>query len=90
MLRISIAQNKPDFDSIMANDKPLEIVTNVKVLALNISSDLKWNVHIWELVGNASSRLYFWRQLVESIEFVKNCPKVDFELKSGKTNFLQF
>ena len=62
-LRISFARRKPEFDPLVVNGKPLEIVTGVKVLGLNISSDLKWNMHIMELVKKANCRLYFLKQL---------------------------
>ena len=41
-------------------------MTRTKLLGLNISSDLKWNVHVLELVKKASYRLYFLRQLKRS------------------------
>ena len=49
---------------ILLNGKTLEEVTSAKLLGLNISSDLKWNVHVLELVK--SCRLYFLRQLKRS------------------------
>ena len=54
------------FNPILLNGKPLEEVTRTKLLGLNISSDLKWNVHVLELVKKASYRLYFLRQLKRS------------------------
>ena len=44
----------------------IETVKSVNILVLNISSDLKWNVHASELVRKASTRLYFLRQLKKS------------------------
>ena len=41
-------------------------MTSAKLLGLNISSDLKWNVHVLELVKKTSCRLYFLRQLKRS------------------------
>jgi len=66
-LRISFAKNKPNFDLVVVNSKPLESVTSFKILGLNISSDLKWNAHVSELVKKASSRLYFLKQLKRSL-----------------------
>ena len=54
------------FNPILLNGKPLEEVSSAKLLGLNISSDLKWNVHVLELVKKASYRLYFLRQLKRS------------------------
>ena len=44
----------------------IETVKRVNILGVNISSDLKWNVHVSELVRKASTRLYFLRQLKKS------------------------
>ena len=49
-LRISFARDEPEFDLICVNRQTLEMVKNVKLLILNLSSDLKWNVHASELV----------------------------------------
>ena len=65
-LRISFTNNISTFHPILLNGKPLEEVTSAKLLGLNISSDLKWNVHVLELVKKASCRWYFLRQLKRS------------------------
>ena len=44
----------------------LEIVNHGKLLGLNLSSDLKWNIHISEIVKKTASKLYFLRQLKRS------------------------
>ncbi|KAK3735987.1 hypothetical protein QZH41_006320 [Actinostola sp. cb2023] len=62
-LRISFAKSAPDFALIVVNEKPIEVASNVKLLGLNISDNLKWNVHISEIIRKVSSRLYFLRQL---------------------------
>ena len=64
-LRISISftRTNPQFDPVMVNDKPLEIVQHAKLLGLNISSDLKWNFHVSETTKKAAPRFYFLRQL---------------------------
>ena len=42
----------------------LEVVDSVKLLGLNISSDLTWNIYINETVKKGSKRLYiFWYNL---------------------------
>ena len=43
----------------------IETLKSVNILGLNISSDLKWNVHVSELVRKATTRLYL-RQLKKS------------------------
>ena len=52
-------QAKPEFDPICANRQTLETVNSVKLLGLNISSDLKWNAHVPEQFRKVSTRLYF-------------------------------
>ena len=39
------------------------MVKHAKLLGLNISSDLKWNFHVSEIVRKVASRLYLLRQL---------------------------
>ena len=65
-LRISCARSEPEFEPIWVNRQTLEAVDSVKLLGLNISSDLTWNVHVSELVRKVSTRLYFLRQLKKS------------------------
>ena len=64
--RIGFSNTIPDFDPIVLNGEPLEIVTSAKLLGLNLTSDLKWNTHTSELIRKASPRLYFLRQLKRS------------------------
>lgn len=65
-LRISFTNNNLTFNPILLNGKPLEEMPSAKLLGLNISSDLRWNVHVLELGKKASCRLYFLRQLKRS------------------------
>lgn len=53
-------------DPVKVNGRPLEVVSSAKILGLNVSDDLKWNVHIAELVKKASSRLFSLKQLKRS------------------------
>ena len=53
--RISFARKEPEFDPICVNRQTLESVNSVKLLGLNITSDLKWNVHTSELVRKVST-----------------------------------
>jgi hypothetical protein len=48
---------------VTINGKQVGLVFQRKVLGLTISSDLKWNSHIDNIVKKASKRLYFLRQL---------------------------
>ena len=65
-LRIGFSKSDQIFDSVKVNDTNLEVVENVKLLGLNLSSDLRWNAHISEIISKAASRLYFLRQLKRS------------------------
>ena len=62
-LRISFAKSAADFASIVINGKAIEVVSTVKLLGLNISSDLRWNCHVAEISKKVASRLYFLKQL---------------------------
>ena len=58
-LRISFAKSAADFAPIVINGKAIEVVSTVKLLGLNISSDLRWNCHVAEISKKVASRLYF-------------------------------
>ena len=62
-LRISFSKRPGLFDPIVIEGKELEVVGSVKLLGLNIASDLTWNSHISEVIKKASKRLYFLVQL---------------------------
>ena len=62
-MRISFTKLQQEFESILINGDALELVENVKLLGLHISSNLTWNIHINELVKKAFKRLYFLIQL---------------------------
>ena len=64
--RIGFSNSNHDFEPLVLNGKPLEVVTSAKLLGLTISHDLKWNMHTSELIRKCSSRLYFLRQLKRS------------------------
>ena len=42
----AIKLDEQDFDPICVNRQTLETVNSVKLLGLDISSDLKWNVYV--------------------------------------------
>ena len=62
-LRIGFSITKNDFDPIIINNREIEVAPQVKLLGLTISNDLKWNSHVKNICKNASTRLYFLRQL---------------------------
>ena len=58
-MRISFSKFQQEFEPILINGDALEVVENVMLLGVNISSNLTWNIHINEIVKKASKRLYF-------------------------------
>ena len=62
-LRISFAKSAADFAPIVINGKAIEVVSTVKLLGLNILSNLQWNCHVAEISKKVASRLYFLKQL---------------------------
>ena len=48
-LRISFAKPAAVFAPIVINGEAIEVVSTVKLLGLNISSDLRWNCHVAEI-----------------------------------------
>ena len=65
-LRIGFSNNNHDFEPLVLNGKPLELVTSAKLLGMIISHDLKRNMHTSELSRKCSSHLYFLKQLKRS------------------------
>ncbi|RMX61298.1 hypothetical protein pdam_00023565, partial [Pocillopora damicornis] len=57
------AKSAVDFAPIVINGKAIEVVSTVKLLGLNISSDLRWNCHVVEISKKVASQLYFLKQL---------------------------
>ena len=49
-MRISFTKSQQEFEPILINGDALEVVDSVKLLGLNISSDLTWNIYINETV----------------------------------------
>ena len=62
-LRISFNAKPRSFDPIAVNGQELEVVTNFKLLNLNINNKLTWNHHIDDVVKKVNKRLYFLKQL---------------------------
>ena len=62
-LRIGFCKPRAMFDPITVNGKSLEVVDSAKILGLSISSNLKWNNHIDQIISKARKRLYSLSQL---------------------------
>ena len=65
-LRISFSFKPASFDTIVINGKDIDVVPKAKVLALTLSSNLKWNNHVDEIVKKSRKRLYCLSQLKRS------------------------
>ena len=57
-LRISFNAKPRSFDPIVLNGKELEVVTNFKLLGVNIHNKLTWNHHIDDVVKKFNKRLF--------------------------------
>ncbi|XP_068692225.1 uncharacterized protein [Montipora foliosa] len=62
-LQISFSRSADSFEAVTINNKPIEVVTSVKLLGLTISNNLKWNAHIENVIKKGASGLYQLRQL---------------------------
>ena len=58
-MRISFSKFQQEFEPFLIIGDALEVVENVMLLGVNISSNLTWNIHINEIVKKASKRFYF-------------------------------
>ncbi|KAL9966596.1 hypothetical protein ACROYT_G024698 [Oculina patagonica] len=80
-LRISFSTKKTlELDPIVINGRQIDIVEYAKILGVTVSSDLKWNHHIAEVVKKARKRLYCLSQLKRSglgpnelVQFYRTC-----------------
>ena len=69
-----------ELDPIVINGRQIDIVSHAKILGVNVSSDLKWNHHIAEVVKKARKRLFCLSQLKRSglgsnelVQFYRTC-----------------
>ena len=60
-LPISFPRSADSFEAVTINNKPIEVVTSVKLFGLIISNNLKWNAHIenvTKILRNACQLLF--------------------------------
>ena len=79
-LCISFSTKPTSFDPIVINGKDIDVVPKAKVLGLTLSSNLKWNNHVDEIVKKSRKRLICLSQLKRSglrtpelIQFYRAC-----------------
>ena len=62
-LRISFTRDDVSYEDVSIDQTTLNTVQSVKILAVTIQNNLKWNLHIKDTIKKASKRLYFLKQL---------------------------
>ena len=62
-LHVSFLENPPLPEILSVNDSILCNVQNIKILGIIIQSNLKWNLHIDDLVKRCNRKLYMLRKL---------------------------
>ena len=67
-LQISFSRSADSFEAVTINNKPIQVVTNVKLLGLTISNNHVWNAHIENVIKKRFSRFYQLRQLKHAKE----------------------
>ena len=55
---VSFLINQPLAQPLIVNNQPLEAVNTIKLLGVNLTSDLKWTTHIRHISSKESKRLY--------------------------------
>jgi hypothetical protein len=60
---VSFLKTKPSLEPLTINNRPIEVVHTVKLLGVQLSSNLKWNTHIDYMCSKASKRLFALRML---------------------------
>ena len=68
-LWISFAKPAADFAPIVITKKAIEVVSTVKLLGLNILSDLQWNCHVAE-ISKKSSELFIFSETTEESNYL--------------------
>ena len=58
-MQISFSRSADSFEAVTINNKPIEVVTSVKLLGLTISNNLEWNAHVENVIKKGASRLYW-------------------------------
>ena len=86
-LIIDFKQRKQQFDPILINNQPVEVVHHAKVFGLTVSDSLLWNNHVNESIRKVNNRFFFLIQLKRAkvlakglIQFYTTCirPILDY------------
>ena len=65
---------QPDTEELLSlNSQPFKRVSQAKILGVTTTKDLRWNVHIRNIVQEASKRICLLKQLKKLIKFYTAC-----------------
>ena len=62
-MKVSFLLNNPQEPPLTISNIPLQEVQVAKILGVNISDDLRWSVHVAEILKKANGRLYMLKLL---------------------------
>ena len=65
-LIIDFAKDKRSFEPLTVSGNPIKLVESEKILGLVVQNNLKWNLHVDNIVKKSSKRLYMLRLLKRS------------------------
>ena len=92
-LIINFTKPKEEFLRLKFLSGQIDIVNHARILGLTISNDLKWNLHITNIIKKANKRIYFIVQLKRAhvadddiINFYTTCvrPVMEFSRQRQK------
>ncbi|CAH1248899.1 GRASP [Branchiostoma lanceolatum] len=62
-LHVCYAKSPPQPEPLTIDGQELETVGSVKVVGVTVQSDLKWNLHVSQMISGANRKLYLLRRL---------------------------
>ena len=93
-LVINFTKPKEEFPRLKILSGQIDIVNHARILGLTISNDLKWNLHITNIIKKANKRIYFIIQLKRAhvpdgdiINFYTTCVRPVMEFSSQVFHF---
>ena len=61
-MTLSFAQKPPNFDPVVIDNSPIEIVESAKLVGVTIQNDLKWDKNTDHILQKAQKRLFFMKK----------------------------
>ena len=74
-LIIDFAKDKRYFEPLTVSGNPIKLVKSEKILGLVVQNNLKWNLHVNNILKKSSKRLYMLRLLKRSKVILHYCNK---------------